>query len=84
MRSPWPSSAVGRRAAGAARRLAAGLSGRAAVVGVPLLWLAVFFGLPGNPVNEGNTLTPIIDDADAAWDHPVITQLSRNDRIGEQ
>ncbi len=46
MRSPWPSSAAGRRLERAARRLVAGLGGRAAVIGVPLLWLAIFFGLP--------------------------------------
>jgi len=40
-------------------------------------------GLPANPVNEGNSLTTLINDPDAAWDHPVITQLSRNDHVGQ-
>lgn len=40
-------------------------------------------GLPENPVNEGHSLAPIINDAGATWDHPVITQLSRNQRIGQ-
>jgi arylsulfatase A-like enzyme len=40
-------------------------------------------GLPANPVNQGHSLTPIIDNADAAWDYPVITQLRRNDHAGQ-
>jgi arylsulfatase A-like enzyme len=40
-------------------------------------------GLPTNPVNQGHSLTPIIDNADAAWDYPVITQLRRNDHAGQ-
>ena len=40
-------------------------------------------GLPANPVNEGQSLTPVINDPDATWDYPVITQLRRNDRIGQ-
>jgi arylsulfatase A-like enzyme len=31
-------------------------------------------GLPANPVNEGYSLTPILGDADVAWDYPTITQ----------
>ena len=40
-------------------------------------------GLPANPVNQGHSLTPVINNADATWDYPVITQLRRNDRMGQ-
>ncbi|GAB5559547.1 MAG: sulfatase [Synoicihabitans sp.] len=32
-------------------------------------------GLPANPVNEGNSLRPLIDDPEAEWHHPAITNL---------
>ena len=34
-------------------------------------------GLPANPVNEGHSLAALIDDADASWDYPAITQFRR-------
>jgi arylsulfatase A-like enzyme len=35
-------------------------------------------GLPANPVNEGNSLAPILRDAGMAWDHPTISQWRRS------
>jgi arylsulfatase A-like enzyme len=32
-------------------------------------------GLPANPVNEGHSLRPLIEDPQAAWNHPAITNL---------
>ena len=44
-------------------------------------------GLPENPVNAGHSLVPLLNDASAEWDHPVITQWRRNrddwDRRGQ-
>ena len=34
-------------------------------------------GLPANPVNQGHSLTPILSDADIAWDYPTISQWRR-------
>ena len=33
--------------------------------------------LPGNPVNEGRSLKPVLNDADLKWDYATITQYVR-------
>jgi arylsulfatase A-like enzyme len=44
-------------------------------------------GLPENPVNAGHSLVPLLADASAEWEYPVITQWRRNrdnwDRRGQ-
>jgi len=35
-------------------------------------------GLPANPVNQGHSLKPMMNDASLAWDIPTITQWRRN------
>ncbi|NIP16710.1 MAG: sulfatase-like hydrolase/transferase [Xanthomonadales bacterium] len=34
-------------------------------------------GLPANPVNEGHSLVPVMDDPGAPWSHPAISQWRR-------
>ena len=34
-------------------------------------------GLPANPVNEGHSLRPVLNDAAVQWDYPTITQYRR-------
>lgn len=34
-------------------------------------------GLPANPVNQGHSLKPILEDADIQWDFPTISQWRR-------
>ncbi len=38
--------------------------------------------LPANPVNEGHSLKPILNDADIQWDYPTITQYRRGEIEG--
>ena len=38
--------------------------------------------LPDNPVNEGHSLKPILNDASVEWDYPTITQYRRSDAEG--
>ena len=35
-------------------------------------------GLPENPSNEGNDLSPLLDDPDAAWQHAAVTTYGPN------